>query len=777
MGDINAVVDLYQTLTASIEKINQIIIESQNKIVNITSNLSENMNQIINNTSQSLDTLAASSTKAYESLDGLVSTTINEKLNALTADADKVVQVIGRLESVSDNASGKLDELEKSSTRLSNGLEKITEVEISEALDDLKNSASKASKQMIKLANIEISETLDAIEESANKASEGIEKLASIDATGNLVTLEERAEKVSEAINKIGAVGGKDDLDDVGKSASKTSERIAELAKKIFTLDNAKKIMDIGDAFTQTNEKLKLINGGQEVDNELQNKIYGSANKSRSTYKDTVGVVSDLGTKAGDSFGSTDELIAFSELMQKGVKVGGTSSENQTTSMSYLTDAMGTGELGEEAFLSIMGAAPGIAEAISKYTGKSNEDLLSMASKGLLTSEILKNAMFASSDKINEKFRDMPVTFAQAWTLIQNDLLHTFQPLIEKIAEGASWIADNWSSITPIFVGAAGAVGAYASALGIMKIITLASEIATKGLNATLNANPLILIVTIIGLVIGVIYKWIQSVGGFKIAWLIVVDRVMYAWDWLKIGFFTGVYFVMGLLDKLQIGFMKMSVAISNFVGDMKVDFLNTFQNMVNGAIDIINGFLKKVSGFTGISFDLIEHVTFATDAAIENEVEKQARDKGLENYIAEKEALIEERDGKIKTMKQEALDNHLDRLLEIASLQAESAEKEDNSYDYDLYKEQSSLEDPIIVEGTGSGGAVSVDMAEQDLQYLRDMAERDYINKFSTATLAPNISVKFTGAISKDVDTDSMYRRIGKILTEEIAMVAEGVY
>lgn len=586
-------------------------------------------------------------------------------------------------------------------------------------------------------------------------------------------------EKLANGAEKL--TGGTDNLKEgvsgLGSASEKLESGFGKLANKLVNFENVKKILELADAFTMSSEKLKLINDGLQTEAELQDRVFKSANDSRSSYTDMASIVSNIGTKAGDSFGSTDELIAFSELMQKGVKLGGTGSEDQTTSMSYLTDAMGTGELGEEAFQSIIGAAPGIAEAISKYTGKSNEDLLSMASKGLLTSEILKNAMFASSDEINEKFGDMPMTFAQAWTLIQNDLLQTFQPLIEKIAEGASWIADNWSSIMPIFVGAAGAVGAYTIALGIMKIVTLASEIATKGLNATLKANPLMLIVTIIGLVIGVIYKWIQSVGGFKIAWLIVVDRVMYAWDWLKIGFFAGVYFVMDLLDKLQIGFMKMSVAISNFVGDMKVDFLNTFQNMVNGAIDIINGFLKKVSNFTGISFDLIEHVTFATDAALENEVDKQARNKGLENYIADKEALIEERDGKIKTMKQDALTKTAARQLEIASLQAGNAEKEDNTYGYDLYKEQSNIEDPITVEGTGSGGSVSVDMANQDLQYLRDMAERDYINKFSTATLAPNISVKFTGAISKDVDTDSMYRRIGKILTEEIAMAAEGVY
>jgi hypothetical protein len=82
----------------------------------------------------------------------------------------------------------------------------------------------------------------------------------------------------------------------------------------------------------------------------------------------------------------------------------------------------------------------------------------------------------------------------------------------------------------------------------------------------------------------------------------------------------------------------------------------------------------------------------------------------------------------------------------------------------------------PIVVEGLGNNGAVKVDMSDEDLRYLRDIAEREYINKFSTATLAPNVVIQF-GDVHEEADANKVAGRIKQILQEEIAMTAEGAY
>ena len=197
-------------------------------------------------------------------------------------------------------------------------------------------------------------------------------------------------------------------------------------------------------------------------------------------------------------------------------------------------------------------------------------------------------------------------------------------------------------------------------------------------------------------------------------------------------------------------------------------------QNLVNGAIDIINGFIDVLNKIPGVSIDTIEHVTFGTNAQLENEAAKQARQQDLEKYIADIEAGMAERDRKLDQMKADALAATAERQLEIANAQAEAKAKAEKAAESHL--PEFTPFDPGTIEGTGNNGKLEVEMSDEDLKYLRDIAEREYINKFSTATLAPNIQISF-GDVHETADADKVAKRIRKILQEEIAMAAEGSY
>jgi len=313
--------------------------------------------------------------------------------------------------------------------------------------------------------------------------------------------------------------------------------------------------------------------------------------------------------------------------------------------------------------------------------------------------------------------------------------------------------------------------------LGMMTIknaITWLSVAANRALIATMLSNPILWVALAIGVLIGVIYKWVQSVGGIKIAWMIAMNTILTAWDWVKIGFFTGVYWVMDLFNKLQICFKKVSVNIANFMGDMKANVLTLLQNLVNGAIDIINKFIGVLNKIPGVSIDTIEHVTFGTTAQLENEAVKQARNEELEKYIADIEAGMAERNQMLEQMKADAIAAEAERQLKISEAQAEAKANAEKAAESHL--PEFSPFDPGTIKGTGKNGKLEVEMSDEDLKYLRDIAERDYINKFTTATLAPNITVQF-GDVHETADADKVAKRIRKILQEEIAMAAEGVY
>ena len=572
-----------------------------------------------------------------------------------------------------------------------------------------------------------------------------------------------KIEKISEATDKFN-----EKLKDVDKTSKSASSGIERFVKGLIGIATVKKTLDLADEMTQTTARLNLINDGLQTTAELQDMIMAAAIRSRTSYASMADVVAKLGLRAGDAFNNSNkEMIAFAETLNKMFAIAGASQEEMRSASLQLTQALGSGVLRGEELNAVFEAAPNIIQAIADYMKVPIGQIRDLAAEGQITAEIVKNAMFDAAGKIDEQFRNMPMTFGQAWTVIQNSLLETFLPLIQTIAKGAQWIADNWSNIEPVFYGAAAAVGFFT-------VATWFATGAAKAFFATLLSNPLFWIALAIGTVIAIIYKWVQSVGGIKIAWMIAMNAILTAWDWVKIGFFTGVYWVMDLFNKLQICFKKVSVNIANFMGDMKANVLMLLQNLVNGAIDIINGFIDVLNKIPGVSIDTIEHVTFGTNAQLENEAAKQARQQDLEKYIADIEAGMAERDRKLDQMKADALAATAERQLEIANAQAEAKAKAEKAAESHL--PEFTPFDPGTIEGTGNNGKLEVEMSDEDLKYLRDIAEREYINKFSTATLAPNIQISF-GDVHETADADKVAKRIRKILQEEIAMAAEGSY
>lgn len=145
-----------------------------------------------------------------------------------------------------------------------------------------------------------------------------------------------------------------------------------------------------------------------------------------------------------------------------------------------------------------------------------------------------------------------------------------------------------------------------------------------------MDANPILAIVGAIGFAIGIISQWINHVGGIKVAWLICMDKLQTSWDAWKLAFMLGVNYIKNLWNGLQLAWVTATIAIQNFTGDMKVNVLTTLQNMINGAIDIINKFIGVLNKIPGVNIDLISQMTFATTAASENDAAKKVRNSGF---------------------------------------------------------------------------------------------------------------------------------------------------
>ncbi len=549
-------------------------------------------------------------------------------------------------------------------------------------------------------------------------------------------TIDKINRKTDQAVDKILRASGQTDkfnkkLEATGASAGRAGSGIDKMVKSLISLAAIKKGIDVTDEFTNTAARLNLINDGLQTQLDLQDKIFAAAGRSKGAYTDMARAISKMGILAGENFKSNDELIAFTELVQKSFKIGGASSTEQSSALLQLTQAMSSGRLQGDEFRSIMENAPMIADAVAKFTGKSKGDLKEMSADGVITSDVIKNAMFMATDDINAKFATMPMTFADSWNKIKNVALQDFEGIIQIVSKGAQFIGDNWNSIIPIFYGAAAGMTAFTLA-------TTIADIANKGLIGTLLANPLTWVAFGIGLVVVGIAKWVQAVGGLEIAWLIVKDKT-----------FT-------VLDQIGLGIFSMGVTASNVFGSLKANALADLETMANGGIDVINSFITALNKIPGVAFDTIDYLTFGTTAKIEFETKQNALFNSLENAKYDAKMRNSTRQLEIDIAKQ----NAADRAAGINS-----------GYDFSDFGNA-----PMTVVGTGANGGVKVNMADEDLKYLRDIAERDYINKFSTATLAPAIQVTF-GDVHETADANKVAGRIRRILQEEIATAAEGAY
>ncbi len=588
----------------------------------------------------------------------------------------------------------------------------------------------------------------------------------------------------------------KESIDAIGKSIENLKEKTEEQKKKLTFSDVVGKVkgflpkikegMAMVDKYSNQNARLSQMTDKGQSAGELQHLVYSAANNSRSGYDRTAATVSKLGLSAKGKFKDNNEILGFTQLMNK--SFAGAESGEATKGIDKITDAIVSGKLKGEDMASVFQNAPALGQAVSKYTGQSQQQLIS--GNGV-SAEVLKNSVLSSSDQINARFATMPATFQQIGTTINNILFEAFIPVMAAIANAATWIYNNWASIAPVFWGIAAAVGAYAIGLGISTIATTLQTIAQNGLSKSLFSTPLLGIAIVIGVIIGLIYSWIQSVGGIHVAWMIVVNAMLILWDALKISFFTGVYWVVDLWNLMMLGMKAAGVGIQNFMGDMKVGVLTILQDMVNGAIDIINkfiGLLNKV--LPDISIKAVSHVTYGTQAKLQNEAEKSAREADLEKYKQNVASIKQQHDADIFNRQVQMGTDMQKRQanIDIAMAKAKK-EKSDPKFNVPGYKSltnsaaaktagvaDSDMKNHIANTAANTGAMKdSMQVSEEDLKYMRDIAEQEVVNKFTTAEI--KVDMTNHNNVNSKLDLDGIVSYMEQKVYETMSVAAEGVY
>ena len=349
----------------------------------------------------------------------------------------------------------------------------------------------------------------------------------------------------------------------------------------------AKKAMSISDEYANMNARLNMINDGMQSTSELQKSIFTSAQRTGSAYTEMANGVAKMRMQAGDVFQNNGETIAFLETMNKSFVVGGASIEEQKSAMMQLTQAMASGKLQGDELRSLAETSPALIQAIATKLGVTRGEVKKLGADGKITADIVKTAMLEASEKIDEQFRNMPMTWGRAWQNFINFATKAFEPLsikINQIANSAEfqqfasmvasaikivinaliylmdiigaiwskvapvlkWMADNWSIIAPIVIAVAGAYMYYWVTANAVAIATNLATMAFKGLsfalniakgamaalNAVIAMGPIGWIIIGVMLLIGAIYAlvaaWNQFAGTAVSATGVIIGSVLY---------------------------------------------------------------------------------------------------------------------------------------------------------------------------------------------------------------------------------------------------------
>lgn len=620
--------------------------------------------------------------------------------------------------------------------------------------------------------------------------------------------------------------GFNDSLNRTNRAASIASAGIGKLAGTVASLAAAKKTMDLTDTYTNTNARLEMITSSLSEQKALQQDIFAAANRARGGYDSMANAVAKMRMLAGENFGSNQEAIGFTELLQKSLKVSGASSGEQDSAFLQLTQAMAAGKLQGDEFRSIMENAPMVANAIAEYMGKTKGELKELSSEGAITADIIKNAMFAAADDINAKFDSMPMTFADTWTRIQNAGTQAFSGVFQKIntllnSEGAQAALNNiigliylagdaterfidfctaaWPMVSPFIWAAAAALGAYVAAQGIANALSLisaarfaaqaigvglyalamwattgatwAETTAMLGLNSALYACPIVWIVGLILVLVAAFYAGVAAVNHFA-------GTSISATGLIGAAFFSlGAYLYNTFIYPGMAGFAMLVNFIGNAFRDpvsaVKVLFYDMAITCINYALNIAKAIEAILNKLPGAQRDITSGLE-SIKTNLEARVSTIKDESGWQEFVKQPELLDYT---EMAAKGYNAGSNLADKASSFLSgfspdLSGVGAGGSGLDYSYEPY---GGAGNPATVKGTGKGGAVKVDN-EEDIEWMRKLAERDYVARIAQNTLAPNIRVEFTGPITKEADTNSVMAHVVEELKDIIATAPEGV-
>ena len=633
------------------------------------------------------------------------------------------------------------------------------------------------------------------------------------------------------------------------QQANELTNTIKRAVAAYVSIQSVGKALDISDELTQTTSRLDMMNDGIQTTAELVNMVYAAAQDARGSFSQMADVVARFGNNAKDAFSSSEEVVAFADLIQKQMTIAGASTQEAANAELQLSQALGSGVLRGDELNSIFEQAPNLIQNIADYLDVPIGKIREMAADGELSADVVKAAIFSAADDINSKFNEMPMTWGQMWQSMQNTALIAFQPVLQRLNDLANseafqtfvqnaveamatlanivlnifelvgtvggFIADNWSVISPIIYGVIGALAVYAAYLGIVKGIEIASAAATAihsvamsakigvmaaltgqtmaataaqmGYNGALYACPvvwiIVLIIALIAVIMAVCSAIAKMTGIANSGFGVITGGVNVVIQFFKNLGLTVANIALGIGNAIAALASNMMTAFHNAICSIQ----SWFYNLLSTALSVIEGICAALNklpfvefDYSGISSAADDYAAKASEAAGNKEDYQSISDafnEGFTTFDAFQDGWASDAFNAGAAWG----DGVADKVSNFSLSDVFGQTDIPNVGDY-----TSGFNDAIANSGIGDGvGSIddntgkikdSLDVTEEDLKYLRDIAEQEAINRFTTAEINVDMS-GMQNTVNSGDDIDGFMTKLTDSVNEAVDNMTEGVH
>lgn len=563
--------------------------------------------------------------------------------------------------------------------------------------------------------------------------------------------------------------------------------------------------IQFSDAMTSTTARIGMMNDGLQTTEQLQQMIFQSAERSRASFLDTATIVSRLGQNAREAFSSNAETVRFAETLNKMFKLSGASQEEMSSASLQLTQALSSGVLRGEELNSVFEAAPNVIREIADYMGAPIGQIREMASEGQITADIVKNALIGASEDIDKEFENLPRTFSDIWTEIQNDALQAFQPLFDKLsdiansedmddflngiedamnaaADAANWLIDSLIWVKNALEPYSDQIGTIVIALAAFKVATGLAAVAQGLLNAAMSASPITwVILLIVALIATIVLLW-DNCKWFRDMWIGAVEDMSGAMVW----------FYNSVIVPVFNGWLNAQKNLMPTVMSFAKGTVNAFYDMTTSIVENVRTIIEHL-GFLANAYNAIASVTGAPTLDVNNVL------NGLDNINS---ALESQRSTALSNL--DAYQNMFDQAQELKPIDQDKYQDALNSFKEtaegfrfsDTFKSIfSSVSDAI----QGSSGLIGfpssitstdpetnatlgdiakntsaikndVSLSDESLEIYRDLAQRRYMSQVELQTLAPNITVNVPEGAGKNLSAQDIADKLKTMLIQQMS-------